>query len=287
MKIGISLGTLHPSLWVEATREADRLGFESAWMPEHLVIPVALEGSPHAGAEHPPIPSNVPVFDVFTYLGYLAGQTRQIHLGTQVYNIGLRHPFSVARAVSTLEVISGDRLEFGVGASWLRAEWQAVGLDFDSRGRRIDESLGVCRRLWSEETVEHHGEFFDFGPVMFEPKSPAPPRLHIGGDGPAALRRAATVGDGWIPMNHSPEQIPAALADIAARRADAGRMGPLEITLGGGSDLDDLRRRADLGITRALVRPWRSTKDALEGMRRFADEVLPHIGEHPSAQPAG
>ena len=283
MKIGISLGQLNPSLWADATREADRLGYESVWMPEHLVIPVAMAGSPHEGAEHPPIPANVPVYDVFSYLGYLAGQTEQIHFGTQVYNIGLRHPFVVARAVTTLDVISGGRVEFGIGASWLQAEWEAMGLDFATRGRRVDETIAVCQRLWSEEVVEHHGEFFDFGPVMFEPKpTHAPwPSLHIGGDGPAAIRRAATVGDGWIPMNHSLEEIPADAKKIAQLRHDAGRTDPVEITLGGGVELDDLRRRADLGIGRALVKPFRSSKDAIEGMRRFADEVLPRISEHP------
>jgi len=287
VKIGISLGILRPSAWTEVTREADRLGFESVWMPEQLVIPVQSEGSPFAGSDHPPIPADVPVFDVFTHLGFLAGQTEQIHFGTQVYNIGLRHPFSVARAVTTLDVVSGGRLEFGIGASWLQAEWEAVGLDFATRGRRVDESIEVCQRLWSEEVVEHHGEFFDFGPVMFEPKpTHAPwPVLHIGGDGPAALRRAARIGDGWIPMNHTIEQIPADAARIAAIREEAGRSGVVEITIGGPAELDDLRRYADAGVGRALVKPFRSTKDALDGIRRFADEVLPEIRDHPVALP--
>ncbi len=285
MKIGISLGTLRPSLWAEATREADRLGFDSVWLPEHLVIPLDMAGSPHAGQDHPPIPTDIPVFDVFTYLGFLAGQTERIHFGTQVYNIGLRHPFVVARAVTTLDVVSGGRVALGIGASWLAAEWAAVGLDFTTRGRRVDEAIAVCQRLWSEAVVEHHGEFFDFGPVMFEPKpvqSPWPP-LHVGGDGPAARRRAATVGDGWIPMNHTVEQIPAAAREIARRRAEAGREGVTEITLSGGDGADDLRRRADLGVGRALVRPWRSSKEALDGLRRFADEVLPLVRDHPAA----
>jgi probable F420-dependent oxidoreductase len=289
MKIGISLGTLNPSLWQEATREADRLGYESVWMPEHLVIPVAMADSPHEGEDHPPIPANVPVFDVFTYLSFLAAQTEQIHFGTQVYNIGLRHPFVVARAVTTLDIISGGRLEFGIGASWMEAEWDVVGLDFHTRGRRVDEAIDVCRRLWSEEVVEHHGEFFDFGPVMFEPKPTrgAAPPLHIGGDGAAALRRAATVGDGWIPMNHSLEEIGPDAVKIAQLRQDAGRPGTVEITLGGGGDdLDDLRRRADLGIGRALVKPWTSSKNALDGLRRFADEVLPDIRDHPVTAPS-
>ena len=284
MKIGLSLGALRPSAWTEVTVEADRLGFESVWMPEHLVIPVESAGSPFAGADHPPIPPDVPVFDAFAFLGFLAARTNQIHLGTQVYNIGLRHPFTVARSVTTLDVISEGRVEFGIGASWLRAEWEAAGLDFARRGPRVDESIEVCQRLWGEEVVEHHGACFDFGPVMFEPKPvqrPWPP-LHIGGDGPAALRRAGTVGDGWIPMNHTIEQIPADAARIAAIREAAGRTGAVEITLGAaGTDLDSLRRYADAGVGRALVRPWTSTKDAVDGIRRFAEETLADISAHP------
>jgi alkanesulfonate monooxygenase SsuD/methylene tetrahydromethanopterin reductase-like flavin-dependent oxidoreductase (luciferase family) len=143
VKIGISLGVLRPARWTDVTREADRLGFESVWMPEHVVIPVQLTGSPFAGSDHPPIPSDIPVFDVFTYLAFLAGQTEQIHFATRVYNIGLRHPFVVARAVTTLDVISGGPAEFGIGASWLREEWEAVGLQFVSRGRRVDETIDV------------------------------------------------------------------------------------------------------------------------------------------------
>ena len=284
MKIGLSLGALRPSAWTEVTVEADRLGFESVWMPEHLVIPVESAGSPFAGADHPPIPPDVPVFDAIAFLGFLAARTNQILLGTQVYNIGLRHPFTVARSVTTLDVISEGRVEFGIGASWLRAEWEAAGLDFDRRGPRVDESIEVCQRLWGEEVVEHHGACFDFGPVMFEPKPvqrPWPP-LHIGGDGPAALRRAGTVGDGWIPMNHTIEQIPADAARIAAIREAAGRTGAVEITLGAaGTDLDSLRRYADAGVGRALVRPWTSTKDAVDGIRRFAEETLADISAHP------
>jgi alkanesulfonate monooxygenase SsuD/methylene tetrahydromethanopterin reductase-like flavin-dependent oxidoreductase (luciferase family) len=189
----------------------------------------------------------------------------------------------------TLDVVSTGRTEFGIGASWLEAEWDAVGLDFASRGRRVDEAIDVCRRLWSDEVVEHHGEFFDFGPVMFEPKPVQQPLpLHIGGDGPAALRRAATVGDGWIPMNHALEQIPAASARLAQLRADAGRAGAVEITLGAAStELDDLRRCGDAGVGRVLVRPWRSTKDAVESLRRFADTTLAAVTAHPVAGAGG
>jgi probable F420-dependent oxidoreductase len=278
VKFALSLGTLNPSVWVDLTEEADRLGFDSVWIPEHLILPVTLAGSPHAGSEHAPIPADIPVFDALGYLCFLAGRTRRIRLGTQVFNIGLRHPFVTARAVATLDVLSNGRVDFGVGASWLRQEWDAVGLDFDLRGSRVDEAIEVCRRLWSEDVVEHHGRWFDFGPVMFEPKPvqrPGPP-LHVGGDGAAALRRAATVGDGWVPMNHALDELAPALARIAELRAAAGRDGRTEVTISHAVDsASDVARLEAAGVDRVFVRPWGRSSGAIEGIRRFAADFMP------------
>ena len=278
VKFALSLGVLNPSAWVMVTEEADRLGFDSVWMPEHLVLPVAMGGSPHDGQDHPPIPPGTPVYDPLVYLSYLAARTERIRFGTQVYNLGLRHPFSTARAVTTLDLLSQGRLDLGIGASWLRAEWEAVGLDFDSRGARVDEIIDICQRLWSDEVVEHRGRFFDFDPVMFEPKPVQKPwpRLHIGGDGPAALRRAATVGDGWVPMNHSLADVPAAVARMAELRERAGRPGRTEVTLGADiSCAEDVERYAEAGVDRVFVKPWRRTSEAMESIGRFAEEFMP------------
>ena len=125
---------------------------------------------------------------------------------------------------------------------------------------------------------------------MFEPKpahAPWPP-LHIGGDGPAALRRAAVVGDGWIPMNHTAEQIPAAAARMAQLLAEPAspvvRRSPWGLGTPAPTVSDDF---ADLGISRAFVKPWERGRDALEGIRRFAEQVLPEVAEHPVAPPVG
>ncbi|MGY1740054.1 MULTISPECIES: LLM class F420-dependent oxidoreductase [unclassified Blastococcus] len=277
MLFGVHLGSVNPGLWTAVAEEADRLGFESVWVPEHLVIPVGSTGSPHAGAEHPPIPATVPVFDAMGVLCHLAARTERIRLGTNVYNIGLRHPFVTARAAATVDVLSGGRLAFGIGASWLREEWEAVGLDFDRRGPRVDEAIAVCRRLWSEDVVEHSGEFFSFPPVAFEPKpvQRPGPALHIGGDGAAALRRAATVGTGWMPMNHALADLPASLARLTELADRAGRETPVEVTLNGDPATPaDVEPYAAAGGTRLIVRPWRRSSQAIDGLRRFADEVL-------------
>ena len=94
------------------------------------------------------MPPTTPVYDAFAYLSFLAGRTERIRLATHVYNLALRHPFVAARAVQTLDIVSKGRAICGVGASWLENEWDAVGLDFRTRGRRLDEALGVCQRLW-------------------------------------------------------------------------------------------------------------------------------------------
>jgi probable F420-dependent oxidoreductase len=277
LKYGIHLGAANPRLWASIAQEADRLGFNSVWIPEHLIVPLNAAGSPHHGAEHPPIPSDIPIFDAFAVLAFLAAQTERIRLGINVYNIGLRHPFVTARAASTVEMLSGGRLELGIGSSWLREEWDAVGLDFDRRGARVDEAIDVCRRLWSEPVIEHHGEFFDFGPVKFEPKlvQPLDALLQIGGDGAAAFRRAATVGAGWMPMNHKLEDLGSPLARIDEIRERIGRTTPLEITMPGEINSPaDVERYLQAGVTRVLVRPWRRSSEALDGLRAFAADYL-------------
>jgi probable F420-dependent oxidoreductase len=277
VKFGIALGAMNPVGFVDATIEAERLGYESVWLPEHLVFPVEMSRSPHPGENVPPVPPTTPIFDCFAYLSYLAGRTERVRLGTHVYNLGLRHVFVAARAIQTLDIVSGGRAEIGVGASWLEEEWIATGLDFPSRGRRLDEAIAVCKRLWTEPEIEHHGEFFDFAPVMFNPKpvQQPQPQLLIGGDGAAAKRRAAQVGDAWLPMNHSLGQLPAALAEINEQRAAAGRDGTTTLTVSGSIEsLADVDRYRDAGVDRVCVRPFTSSREALDGIRRFGDDIL-------------
>jgi probable F420-dependent oxidoreductase len=277
MKFGLNLGTVNPKFWVAFAREAEALGYESLWVPEHLVLPVQMSGSPMTGHEEPPIPSRTPVWDAFICLGMLAGVTETIRFGTNVYNIGLRHPFTTARSITTLDMVSNGRVVFGVGASWLREEWEATQLDFDTRGRRVDEAIRVCQRLWTEPEIEHHGEFFSFQPVMFEPKpvqKPWPAML-IGGDTPAAMRRAATLADGWLPMNHPIDVLAEGVKKVNELRAAAGREGPVAVTVGGRiQDLDDVERYRAAGVERVMVTPYQSSREAFDGIKRFADEIL-------------
>lgn len=282
IKVGTSIGMLNPRYFQQVAIAADQLGFESLWMPEHLVFPQQMAGSPYAAQDgdsaHPPVPPETPLFDVFAYLAFLAGQTSRIRLGTNVYLMGLRHPFIAARAIVTLDIVSQGRAEIGVGAGWLRSEWNAAGFDPRSRGRRLDEALSVCKRLWTEESIEHHGEFYQFDPVRFEPKPvqrPYPP-IHIGGESNAALRRVARSGDGWYGIGHTLATIKPVLKKLRDVVREEGReLPPLEIiTAADVSTRDELKRWEELGVTRLVVCPWRRGSEAVDGLRRFADEVL-------------
>jgi probable F420-dependent oxidoreductase len=275
VKFGIPLARLNPAFYASAAIEADKAGFESVWFAEHLVLPVQMSGSPYPGQEHPPVPPDVHVFDAFAYLCFIAAKTEHVRLGTHVYNIGLRHPFVTARAVQTLDILSGGRAIVGIGTSWLKEEWDSVELDFGTRGRRVDEAVSVCQRLWSEKVVEHHGEFFDFGPVVFEPKpiqKPWPP-IVVGGQSEAAMRRAATLGEGWIGLGHTPESVLPFVTRLRALRKEAGRGAePFELTVRGDVETpDDIKRWEEAGVDRVLVHPWRRSPEAAEGLRRFAD----------------
>ena len=270
-----------PRRWGDLARQAEGAGFESVWVPEHLIMPVTMTGAPntpHAG--EPPISADTPAFDPWVQIATMAAQTTTLRFGTNVYNIGLRHPFVTARAVTTVDVASGGRLEFGIGASWLSQEWQAMELPFETRGRRVDESIGIIQRLFTEEAVEHDGEFYRFQPVGFLPKPaqrPWPPML-IGGNAAPAIRRAALLGDGWIPMQETPERLTAGLARIETMRRDAGRTGPFSVTMGARiTSLDDVRRWEDVGVTRLLVTPYVSPREAPESLQRFGDEIIARL----------
>jgi probable F420-dependent oxidoreductase len=274
VKFGVALGRLNPAFFLDAAVAADELGYESLWLPEHLVFTAAMSRSPHPGESHPPVPPETPIFDAFAYLSFLAGRTDRVRLGTHVYNIGLRHPFVAARAVQTLDIVSGGRVEFGVGASWLEEEWIAAELDFASRGRRVDEAIEICRLLWTEPSVSFHGAHFTFDGVVFEPKPvqrPGPPII-VGGESVAALRRAARLGDGWIGMGHTLESATAQIDRLRRCLEANGRsLDGFQICLGGPVDsMADAARWEEIGVTRLIVSPWRRSPDAVAGLEAFA-----------------
>ncbi len=280
MKIGVPLFLLRPESMASVARRAEELGFESVWLPEHLVFPAVISSRyPYTADGTPPINPATPLLDPLVMLAQVAALTSRIRLGTNIYLVPLRHPLQTARMAMTLDLISGGRLTLGVGAGWLREEFEAAGIDFESRGGRTRECVRAIRALWTEPEPQFHGRYFDFGPLRFEPKpvqKPHPP-IVFGGETEAGLRRAAALGDGWYGVGHTPETAEAQVRKLRQHLAEAGREdAPFEITLSPKAEVDreQIRRFEEAGVHRVVILPWRRSREAEEGLVRLAAAVL-------------
>jgi probable F420-dependent oxidoreductase len=283
MKFGLSLAGLSPRHHAEVARHAEAAGFESLWMPEHLVLPDTLPATyPYTGTGEAPITSSTAAYDPWVVLGAIAASTTTIRLATNVYILPLRHPIVTARAVLTLDRVSHGRVTLGVGVGWLEEEFTAVGENFHTRGSRTDEIIPLLRRLWTEPVVEHDGEHYRLPPVRFEPKPfqhPIP--IEIGGTSAPALRRAGRIGDGWLELGSADDDaLGAAVAVVREERRRAGREQlPFQITTQLTSGVDRAKRLADLGVTRLIVSAGSDVGGSarqhfLDAVSRTADEFI-------------
>src|SRR5437867_5242372 len=171
MKIGVPLFRLSHRHMAPVARCAEALGFESVWVPEHLVFPTCIRSRyPYSPDGVPPVSVDTPHLDPLVLLTHVAAATSTIRLGTNIYILPLRHPLLTARLAVSVDVLSGGRLTLGVGVGWLAEEFEAAGIDFATRGARTRECVRALKVLWTAPEPEFHGRFFDFGAVKFEPK---------------------------------------------------------------------------------------------------------------------
>jgi probable F420-dependent oxidoreductase len=185
-------------------RMADELGYDAIQVPEHLVMPNELAQTMGAHWPH-----------AFTTMAFIAGATTRLSVNSCVMVLPYHEPVGLAKAVATLDVLSGGRvlLTFGVGHA--EHEFRALGIPFERRGRIADEYLEAMQVLWTEDAPSYAGEFVSFRDVQFEPKplQRPHPRIWIGGNSVPALRRAAR-HNGWMPWLVTPEELPARLAEL-------------------------------------------------------------------------
>lgn len=259
-------------------RHVEALGFAGISISDHLVRPGRLTSRyPYSSDGKMEAGPATPYPDCWVTIAALAQAATRLRFLSSVYVLPMRDPFTAAKAISTAAVLSGERLMFGVGVGWMAEEFALTGQRFDARGRRSDEMLEVIAKLFSGDMVEHHGEFYDFGPVMFEPKpvSKPWPAIHVGGESGAALRRAARHGDGWIGMGHTLESVAEPVTRLQALRDEHGTAeNRFEVTVGGPvTSRDDLARWRDAGVNRLVVSPWRRSREAVEGLKGFAELV--------------
>ena len=282
MRFGVSLFPLRPTQMVDVAQAAEALGYDSVWLGEHVISPNEFDSRYpyHDDEDGPPaFHSRLPFYDPYAALSYLAARTERLKLVLSVSIVPLHDPYHLARSVMTLDQFSNGRFVFGIGAGWLKEEFDIVGARWERRGARMEEMLALMQKLWSEPLVEHHGEFFDLPPAGMEPKpltAPHPPFV-FGGISPIALRRTAESGDGWFGVGLDADGAAKAVAELRRLRADSERRNdPLEISLNlppGAPTTDDVARFADAGVDRLVIRPWERGRDAVANIESFAREM--------------
>jgi probable F420-dependent oxidoreductase len=234
-----------------------------------------------AGSPDGVIPETYAHFvDPFVALARASGMTSRIRLATGIVLVPERHPLLLAKEVSTLDLFSGGRFLFGIGAGWLKEETEIMGGDFAHRWTQTRESILAMKELWTKPEAEFHGKYYDFPPVKSNPKpkqKPHPPVL-LGGAATNVLQRVVAWGDGWLPNRITPEQVRESRVTLDRLAKDAGR-DPSKLTIsvfGQPPDRDLIRRYLDAGATRVIVRPESVKTDAemAAQLTRIAEAVL-------------
>ena len=205
---------------VRVAKAADRAGFFYVAACDHVCVPTS-----HAAA------MSTIWYDPIATLGFLAAATKHVRLMSYVWIPAYRHPLVTAKAFLTLDALSGGRVVLGCGAGHLEAEFATLGVDFAQRGKLMDEALDVIVKAFLDEFPEHQGRAWRVHDVGLRPRpvqQPRPP-IWIGGNTPAALRRAAAKGDGWIPQGTFRDQFPAQVATIREHRKRLRGDDPIEI----------------------------------------------------------
>lgn len=222
-------GPATTSTSISATAVAvDRLGYDTVWLSDHVVIPEHTEAEYPYGSLGGWNPDQRQTFyEPFTTLAYIAGATRGVRLGTSVLVAPQREPVTLGKMWATLDALSGGRVVVGIGVGWLREEFEAVGAGrlFAHRGSATDECIAIWKNLWTERTSTFAGRFYTVGPVRSFPKpvqQPHPPII-IGGNTLPALRRVARLGDGWHAAGLTVAEMRAKVAELRTLTAEAGR----------------------------------------------------------------
>lgn len=280
---------------LDVARIAEEAGFDGLTVADHLLMPTRIESRyPYTEDGEMWWPATTPWPDPWVTLAAMAAVTKRLRLASNICLAALRDPVTLAKAVSTAAVLSADRVVLGVAVGWLREEYQLLGVDFSSRGRRLDELLEVARKFWSGAPVAHRGEFFEFEEGIMCPAPLQPVPVWCGGAVPAALRRAAR-NDGWLGLPLDRAAAAPVLQTLRDERLAAGLPFAgfaVNIALTETHDKAAVRDVGDMGVTGLMIMspwlpnpfypsPWfdpKANPSLLEtkraAMLRFAEQVI-------------
>jgi probable F420-dependent oxidoreductase len=292
MKLGISelfprVGPRDGSWSMETAQLIEEIGYNSVWLPEHVVFfPSYASQYPYESGGAEEVHRTLGVHDPLVLASALAAATDTLRIGTYVMVVPQRNPIILGRQIASIDQLSRGRFELGCGVGWSEEEYAALDVPFERRGERMNEYLGIMRKLWAEdELTEHHGEFYDFPELYCFPK-PAQKRLPIivGGNSKATLDRIVKYGDGWAGYSRTHEDIRIFVDRLDAELEKAGRSrSELSLKVGRRSkgktekdwedDLAYIEEAFKLGIDEVVVSPRIGDDNYEKDMRRYAEIV--------------
>ncbi len=293
MKVGVSLPMTGPlatgpgalDTILAFARKAEALGVDSLWLPDHIVIPTEIQSRyPYNKSGKFPLPAEMAFLEPLTVMGYLAGITKRVRIGTAVLVLPHRNPIVLAKMFATLDVLSRGRMIAGAGIGWMEEEISLLGAPFQRRGTLSDEYLRIMRELWTNPDPQFEGEFCRFSGIKCEPKpvqNPLP--VWIGGHSARAMRRIAEFGDGWVAVPKSVEGFQEMVEILKTETEKVGRdFGSIEIMIGPGyaptmdSFFDQIKQYQDLGYDffMAPVPYWSKDREhVLDVLAAFAQRI--------------
>jgi probable F420-dependent oxidoreductase len=276
-----------PSYYAPLAKAAEEAGYHSMVISDSICYPE------HCSSTYPYNPDgtrefleDTPFIEPFSLIPALGAVTSRLKFVTFVLKLPVRNPVLTAKQATSVAVLTGGRLVLGVGTSPWREDYDVLAADWDTRGRRMDESIEILRGLSSGGFFEFHGKTYDLPSIKMSPVPASPIPILIGGHADAALRRAARVGDGWLHGGGDPADLPGLLAKLARYRAEEGTAGrPFDvqvISMDAYSE-DGVRRLEEQGVTDVIVGfrwPYVVGPDTepltvkIDKLRRYADSVM-------------
>ncbi len=246
MKFGYRLpnigGQVSPDAMVQSGVLAEELGYVSLWVADHVVAPRAYA----AGFSH--------LLEALILMAHVAAKTDKVELGTSVLVLPYRDPILVAKQVASIDQLSHGRVALAVGAGWMKEEFDLLGVDYNKRGRLLDESIKLMRQLWTGEVVNFSGRLLSVKDAISLPKPAHHVPIYIGGASDAALNRVVKLGDGWHPLGLSPEEVAQAAKRLRASKKDVTITLRLCVDLReGATPKDEAGTRVDLFGKRASI----------------------------------
>lgn len=294
MKVGVCIPNFsapaNSATIVEVARAAEELGYDSVWTTDHIMMPRGYD-EPYGH-----------IYEALITLAYIAAVTQRVELGTSVIVLPPRNPVLIAKETASLDALSGGRLIFGIGAGWMEREFQFLGSRFDDRGARFEEYLKAIREYWTSPEPSFEGRYVGFSDVNVSPRPARPggPPIWIGGSSRPAIRRSATLADGWHPVGISVDAFRDGMARVRELADGRSIIGSLRTRIAVGRSIPEARTAQGAvmhtmagdpeqivarikeyeaaGLDHLVAAFGDNTADSiLADMRRFAEEVRPAL----------